>query len=160
MDQSYIGFLSLLIGWTALITSATSLRLGIRNREENRRQALLSKKTQVLEKVYERRAKLGHLALVIAQQLNCYADNPELKTTPPLRFEDASKNIQVIQKSIDDCEKFTENVRKLKPTDVESWEDMLAASTGFLLHVKEDIEKEKIFLNELREMSLNMKANV
>ena len=161
-DQNRVGrgmnmdhtLLSLLIGCTALITSAASLRLGLRNREENKKLTLLNKKTQVLEKVYERRAKLGHLALVVAQQLKCYADNPELKTTPPLRFEDASKNIEVIQMAIEDSKKFAENVRQLKPTDIEPWEDMLATSAGFLVHVKEDIEKEKIFLSELREMAL------
>lgn len=154
MDHS---LLSLLIGCTALITSAASLRLGFRNREENKNLTLLNKKTQVLEKVYERRAKLGHLAIVVAQQLKCYADNTELKTMRPLRFEDASKNIEVIQKAIEDCQKFAENVRQLKPTDIEPWEDMLATSSGFLLHVKEDIEKEKIFLNELREMAQKSK---
>ena len=145
---------SLLIGCTALIISAASLTLGLRNREENKKLTLLNKKTQVLEKVYERRAKLGHLALVVAQQLKCYADNPELITTPPLRFEDVSNNIEVIQKAIENCKIFAENLRQLKPTDIEPWEDMIATSAGLLLQVKEDLEKEKIFLNDLREMAL------
>lgn len=152
MDQSV---LSLLIGCTALIISAASLRLGLRNREENKRAILLSKKTQVLEKIYERRVKLGHLALVVAQQLKCYADTPSLITATSSRFEDVGSNIKFIQTSIENCESFTEHVRQLKPTDIEPWEEMLATSTGFLLHVKEDLEKEKVFLNELHDMAKN-----
>ncbi|GAB3672246.1 hypothetical protein [Salinisphaera aquimarina] len=61
----------------AIAISLASLRLGFTNRNEQRAALVLSKKTELTNKLIETNGKYGHLAMVYAQKILFLTSNAE-----------------------------------------------------------------------------------
>lgn len=150
MDQSTYWVYSTVVATIALIMSSCSILLGWINRKDNRRALLLSKKTEVLDKIYARRAQVGHLLLLYAEMLLLFSRHGRLREQHFSEHIRVRNNLKVLQEELESSQELAERLRETAPTDIEAWEDMLITAKGFLSGVTEELEKEGKALERLK----------
>jgi hypothetical protein len=153
MEQPTYWIYSTTISTIALVISACSLLLGWINRSEMRRTVLLNRKTEVLEKIYTRRAKIGHLILIYAEMLLLFSEKKSLREKYLSEHIRVRNNLAVLQGESQSALELADQLRSLNPSNIEAWEDMLATAKGFLSDVTEELEKEKKALEWLKDAS-------
>ena len=133
----------------ALFLSLLSLFVSIRNRTDQRQAMLLEKKTELIGLLAQRQSKLGHLELVCLQKLLVLRNHPE-EAADPEEESRIHNNLEALRTERRNCDVQITNVRKTNPTDLRSFEGMLATATEFLTLIGGELEVERVTLQELR----------
>ncbi len=150
MEQTTYWVISISLGAVALLISLGSVILGLWNRAEQRRFLLLSKKTEVLTKLVEARAKLNHLTMIYAQNLQFiqHMGSPESLGPEAARIRN---NLDLIIEKSSIAESNYNLLINIKTSNIEELEKWITVANSFIVHATEELEKEQKVFHDLRQ---------
>ena len=133
----------------ALLLSLLSLMVSMRNRADQGRALLLSKKTALITTLAERPAILGQLALIYIQKkgillkaLDAARDAGELKRI--------DSNLTLVLEAKQSGQDWLFRTHRTEPVDLADLESMLATANDALAHDADELTKEQAGLSDLK----------
>ena len=133
----------------ALLLSLLSLFVSLRNRTDQREALLLGKRTEIVTLIAQRQAKLGHLEFVLLQKSKLLGGQHG-KAGDPEEVQRIRANLEEIRKQVKGCDFLLVKLRAAELANSHYFEKQLATASEFLVHVNEELEKERSALEELR----------
>lgn len=147
-----VSILSLIVSLAAFAVAHRSLKSSETAAKENKRIMAFEKRSQILEAIDKKNAKIGNLLAIYAEKLLICERHPELVPSDSGEVERIKNNIQLLQKLSAQYEYQRGFAEKIDDDgDIALNERTLADVKRLLIHLEEDIVKEERVLIGLKQ---------